>query len=252
MKKFIIIALTSMSILGLNAQGKGKVQKELKKVEQIGNEKLEHHKGKKDHSDQKIEKSKDKFDKSNGKASDKLNKSNGKAIDKLDKSNGKAVDKLDKSSNKAIEKLDKSKGKLEKEGDKRIKDKSDKLKDHETELEDFDHDDKDLDGKEIKGKAHGKDKGELSGNEFGKERAIKAKENNLVKKEKLTNSVSDAENKLTAGNAKVAAAKLKLEADKAAGSISVEEYTEKASKIMQAEAALKSLSEKVTKSKLID
>jgi len=115
-------------------------------------------------------------------------------------------------------------------------------------------DKKDLSQKGIKentGNAYGKNKGELSGKEYGQERATQAKVNK-EKGEKLDQYVSQGEQKVKDAKTKIKSSKAKLDKDKKAGRVSDSEYRARKEKIDRAEAAVNDLDQKVQKGKKLD
>ena len=99
------------------------------------------------------------------------------------------------------------------------------------------------------GNAFGKDKGELEGKEFGQERASQARMKKEEKKKELDMTVDKNEQKVKDAKEKIKQSKEKLENDKAAGTVTEEEYQDKKEKIEQAEKAVLDLETKINKAK---
>lgn len=133
------------------------------------------------------------------------------------------------------------------------KDKADEMKEHGKE----DHSDNEEDHEEYagdhenKGKGHGygKDKGDLSGKDFGQHRAEEAKLNKENKVKELDSNISNGEDKVAAAREKINASKQKLEENKKTGKISDAEYAEELQKIIRAEEGVKKLEYSLQKGK---
>ena len=94
-----------------------------------------------------------------------------------------------------------------------------------------------------------KNKGELSGKEFGQDRAQQAKMNKANKEKELDESVTEGEQKVKEAKEKVKQAREKLEKDKKEKKIKDKEYNERKTKIDKAEQAANELEAKVEKEK---
>ena len=99
------------------------------------------------------------------------------------------------------------------------------------------------------GNAYGKNKGELSGREFGQARAAAAQLNNQEKQEKLSKVVTEGDAKVTEARGRVARALEELERNRKARSISDAEYNERKARITRAEQAIQVLEQKVLEGK---
>ncbi|WP_162427832.1 hypothetical protein [Pontibacter pudoricolor] len=95
------------------------------------------------------------------------------------------------------------------------------------------------------GNAYGKNKGELSGREFGQARAAAARLSNEEKQEKLNKVVTEGDEKVTEARGRVARALEELERNRKANTISDAEYNERKAKITRVEKAIQVLEEKV-------
>lgn len=109
--------------------------------------------------------------------------------------------------------------------------------------------DKEKDDNDPAGNAYGQDKGELSGKEFGQQRAETAKTNRDVKKRELDESVAKGEQKVAEAKEKIKAAKDKLEKEKKGKKINDAQYAERKAKIDKAEQKANELDDKIKKSK---
>jgi colicin import membrane protein len=107
------------------------------------------------------------------------------------------------------------------------------------------------DDKTNNGNAYGKNKGELSGREFGQARAASARLNNEEKQEKLNKVVTEGDEKVTEARGRVARALEELERNRKARTISDAEYNEKKARITRAEQAIQVLEEKVREGKAL-
>lgn len=104
--------------------------------------------------------------------------------------------------------------------------------------------------KENKGNAYGKNKGDLSGKEFGQARAAAAKEKNKTKKAVAKTTIQKADDVVVKAKDKVAATKKQLEEDLASKKISAEEYADKKVKIEAVEKKILEVEAKEQKLKI--
>ncbi|BDS12410.1 hypothetical protein [Aureispira anguillae] len=102
-----------------------------------------------------------------------------------------------------------------------------------------------------KGHAYGKNKGDLSGKEFGQARAAEAKLKNETKKKEAKTSIQKGEDTVTKAKDKIAAAKEQLEKDFTDKKLTQEEYTAKKDKIALIEEKAAELQEELKKGKKI-
>ncbi|NDK56837.1 hypothetical protein [Pontibacter fetidus] len=105
--------------------------------------------------------------------------------------------------------------------------------------------------KENNGNAYGKNKGELSGREFGQARAAQAQLTAEERKENLGKAVEDGDKKVKESKEKIARAKEALEKDKKDKKLTDAGYNEKKARIERAEKAVQVLEEKVNAAKTI-
>src|SRR4030042_4957620 len=89
-----------------------------------------------------------------------------------------------------------------------------------------------------RGHAYGRNKGDLSGREFGQQRAEDAKLNKEQKEKELDSSITEGEQKVKEAKEKIEKSKQQLEKDKSEKKITDTEYKEKKEKIEKAEKAV--------------
>lgn len=102
-----------------------------------------------------------------------------------------------------------------------------------------------------KGNAYGKNKGELSGREFGQARAAAAKQNGQDKRAELTQVVTEGDTKVTEARGRLSRAIEELERKRKAGSITDTEYNEKKVTISRTEKAIQVLEERINAAKVL-
>lgn len=100
-------------------------------------------------------------------------------------------------------------------------------------------------GNKGKGNAYGKDKGDLSGREFGQQRAAEARQNREIKQNELQNTIRDSKGRVAEAKERVKLAREKLEKDKKARKINDKEYKERIERIEKAEAQIQELEMKI-------
>lgn len=105
--------------------------------------------------------------------------------------------------------------------------------------------------KENNGKAYGKNKGELSGREFGQARAESAKLNRQQKHQVLQETVANGDEKVTEARGRLSRALEELERRRKAGTITDTEYNEKKATATRAEKAIQTLEEKLNAAKVL-
>jgi len=138
------------------------------------------------------------------------------------------------------------KGKSERTGDKPEKGSKGKGKSGEAKEKKSNNGKSDVDNAKSKkeksnnGNAYGKNKGDLSGKEFGQERAASAK---LKKAE----SISHGNDVVSSSQVKINEARAKVQQQKSSGEISEKEALEKEVKIKKAESKLAELEEELKK-----
>jgi colicin import membrane protein len=96
-----------------------------------------------------------------------------------------------------------------------------------------------------KGNAYGQNKGELSGREFGQNRAAEARLTGEQRRAELATTVDEGDIKIKEAKDKIAKAKNELETKRKARKISDAELAERRSAIERAEVAVRVLEEKV-------
>lgn len=102
---------------------------------------------------------------------------------------------------------------------------------------------------ENKGKAHGRDKGDLSGKEFGMQRAEEARNKHKEKVVETKKEINKGEDVMSESRDKIVKAREKLEKLKNAGTISKDEISRKEAIIQRAEAKLKELEKDINQGK---
>ncbi|MBB6611507.1 hypothetical protein H7F15_10705 [Pontibacter sp. Tf4] len=102
-----------------------------------------------------------------------------------------------------------------------------------------------------KGNAYGRNKGELSGREFGQARAVAAKQTNTEKRQELNKVVTTGDEKVTDAKSRLGRAIEELERQRKAGTITDSEYKEKQVTISRTEKAIQILEEKVNAAKVL-
>lgn len=96
-----------------------------------------------------------------------------------------------------------------------------------------------------KGKAYGQDKGEMSGREFGQNRAAEARLTGEQRKALLVTTVDEGDNKVKEARDRIAKAKDELEKNRKSGKMSEAELNERRGVIERAENAVRVLEERV-------
>ncbi|MBV6441417.1 MAG: hypothetical protein DYG98_03130 [Haliscomenobacteraceae bacterium CHB4] len=108
---------------------------------------------------------------------------------------------------------------------------------------------KEKEEKDDKGHAYGKDKGDLSGREFGQQRAAEARSKHQAKKAEAMTSVEKGDATVISARDRIRNAREKLEKDKKAKRINEKQYVERKKKIDDAEQQTNELESKVKKAK---
>jgi len=106
-------------------------------------------------------------------------------------------------------------------------------------------------GNNGKGNAYGKNKGELSGREFGQARSASAKLNSQQKREVLQQTITSGDTKVTEARGRLSRAVEELERKRKTGTITDAEYNEKQVTITRAEKAIQVLEERVNAAKAL-
>lgn len=96
-----------------------------------------------------------------------------------------------------------------------------------------------------KGNAYGKDKGEMSGREFGQNRAAEARSKNQAKKAETKRSVETGDSKVIEARDRIKKSKEKLEKDKKSRKVNDKQYEERKRKIEAAEKQTDELERKI-------
>jgi len=105
--------------------------------------------------------------------------------------------------------------------------------------------------KENNGKAYGKNKGELSGREFGQARAASAKLNSQQKHQVLQETVTNGDEKVTDARGRLSRALEELERRRKAGTITDAEYNDKKATATRTEKAIQTLEERINAAKIL-
>ncbi len=103
------------------------------------------------------------------------------------------------------------------------------------------------DDQKSKGNAFGKNKGNLSGKEFGQQRAEETKIAAQEKKAYAEQKISEQEERIQANEEKIEMAKEKVKKERVDGEISAEEEAIKYEKIEQAEEKVKKMKDAIAK-----
>ncbi|GAA4300395.1 hypothetical protein [Nibribacter koreensis] len=101
------------------------------------------------------------------------------------------------------------------------------------------------------GNAYGKNKGDLSGREFGQQRAAQARLTGEQRRERLDNSVEQGDKKVREARTKIAQAREALERDRSGKKLTDAQYNEKKARIERAERAVQVLEAKVTEGRAL-
>ncbi|MDO6389680.1 hypothetical protein Q4E40_06050 [Pontibacter sp. BT731] len=96
-----------------------------------------------------------------------------------------------------------------------------------------------------KGNAYGQDKGEMSGREFGQNRAAEARMTGEERKARLVTTVDEGDSKVKEARDRIAKAKDELEKNRKSGKMSDAELNERRAAIERAENAVRVLEERV-------
>lgn len=95
------------------------------------------------------------------------------------------------------------------------------------------------------GNAYGKNKGEMSGREFGQNRAAEARSKNEAKKAEVKKSVDEGDQKVAESRQRIKKAREKLEKDKKAKRVNQKQYEDRKKKIEEAERQTDELESKI-------
>ncbi|AMM52525.1 hypothetical protein TH61_16910 [Rufibacter sp. DG15C] len=111
--------------------------------------------------------------------------------------------------------------------------------------------DKDKVAQDNEGNAYGKDKGDLSGREFGQQRATQARLTGEQRRERLDNSVVEGDKKVKDARTKIAKAREALEKDRSGKKLTDAQYNEKKARIERTERAVQVLEEKINEGRAL-
>jgi colicin import membrane protein len=111
--------------------------------------------------------------------------------------------------------------------------------------------DKDKVAQDNEGNAYGKNKGDLSGREFGQQRAAQARLTSEQRRERLENSVEEGDKKVKDARTKIAKAREALEKDRSDKKLTDVQYAEKKARIERAERAVQVLEEKINEGRAL-
>jgi colicin import membrane protein len=151
---------------------------------------------------------------------------------------------------KAPKDADQDKGKAPGDKGQAKDDKTDAMKKEQPEDAREGKDKKEKEEKDNKGNAYGKDKGDLSGREFGQQRAAEARSKHQTKKADTKTAIEHGDATVSNARERIKKAKENLEKDKKAKKINEKQYAERKKKIEDAEQQTNELENKVKTGKM--